>query len=133
MRAGPVSCEKLGRLLSEPEGTTLEFKLKYQLSDRRNKAEVAKDILALANAGGRHAEDYAYLIIGAGNKLNSDGTRTREDVRPYAYTAEQFLQIVNACGTPDLAEFQYQEVELDGNYYGVMVIGPSRHVHYLKT
>jgi hypothetical protein len=63
----------LRAILSQKNETPkIELKLKYVLSGQgKGKAldEIAKDIIALANTAGRHPDDYAYLIIGAGNHL----------------------------------------------------------------
>lgn len=130
-----ISPDKLRELLSQKdEMPKVEFKLKYVLAGQGNnriKDEVAKDIIALANTAGRSADDHAYLIIGAGDKLNMDGTRTREDVRQYNYCKKTFLSIVNARCAPRLPDLRYEEVELDGNYYGVIVIPASPHLHEL--
>lgn len=85
------------------EQPNIEFKLKYVLSGQgKNKAldELAKDIIALTNTAGRSLKDYAYLIIGTGDKLKPDGSRDHDDVRQYSYDSKQFLQITNARCNP---------------------------------
>lgn len=130
-----ISVDKLRELLSQnDEMPKVEFKLKYVLTGQGNnkiKDEVAKDIIALANTAGRNAGDYAYLIIGAGDELKADGTRDQEDVRQYGYGKKTFLNIVNARCVPRLPDLSYEVIKLDGNYYGVIVIPPSPHMHEL--
>jgi hypothetical protein len=67
-----IDADELRLLLKEREQLRLEFKLKYELSGP-NKGkmldEVGKDLIALINTAGRHARDYAYLILGAGDEL----------------------------------------------------------------
>ncbi len=130
-----IDAARLDEFLRKSDETSnLEFKLKYVLTGQmRGKFldEIAKDLLALTNTSGRSEEDYAYLVIGTGDKLKPDGTRDKEDVRPYGYSREQFLDIVNARCTPRVQDLAYAEVELDGNYYGVVEIPPSPYIHEL--
>jgi hypothetical protein len=112
-----------------------EFKLKYVLKGQgsgKHQDELAKDVMGLANTAGRNHEDYAYLIIGAGDKLKPDGTRDRDDVRPYVYSRKSILDTVNARCYPSLPDLSYEEVEVDGNYYGVVTIPPSPYRHELS-
>lgn len=130
-----ITVEKLKELLSRKgESPNLEFKLKYSLTgqgNNKNRDEAAKDIIALANTAGRSADDYAYLIIGAGDDLRPDGTRSREDVRQHGYDGKIFLSIVNDRCAPGLPDLWYEEIEAGGNYYGVIVIPPSPYMHEL--
>jgi hypothetical protein len=121
-------------LTQKKESTKTELKLKYVLSGQgKGKAldEVAKDIIALANTAGRNPHDYAYLIIGAGDSIQADGKREREDVRQYCYEPSFFLNIANARCSPSIPDIRYDEMEVDGNYYGVLSIPPSPHMHTL--
>ncbi len=116
------------------ESPKVEFKLKYELTGQnksKNLDELAKDLLALTNTAGRAADDFAYLIIGAGDTLKPDGTRDAFDVRSSNFTAEQFLNIVNARCTPPVAEFRYEVIDQGGNFYGVVEIPPSPYIHEL--
>lgn len=130
-----MDVKQLKELLSQREERPwFEFKLKYDLFGQgkgRILDEIAKDILSLANTTGRHAEDYAYLIIGAGNELSPDGSREYEDVRELGYSKGTFLDIVNARCHPQLSDLDYEEINLEGNYYGVITILPSPYVHAL--
>ena len=75
---GRVSAEELRGLLRPEQTLRLEFKKKYDLTgpERGQRLdELAKDLLALLNTAGRHADDYAYLILGAGDELQKDWTR----------------------------------------------------------
>lgn len=127
--------EKLQELLKlKDETPRVEFKLKYELkgpNSGKNKDEMAKDILALTNTSGRTSTDTAHLILGAADKLKPDGTRDFEDVRPYNYSAEQFLKTVNARCAPAVPQLEYDEFEINGNYYGVIEIQPSPYIHEL--
>jgi hypothetical protein len=125
----------LREILSQKDETPRsELKLKYVLSGQgKGKAldEVAKDIIALTNTAGRKTGDYAYLVIGAGDTLEADGTRKREDVRQYCYAAASFLSIANTRCSPPIPDIQYEQIELDGNHYGVVTVPPSPHMHTL--
>jgi Putative DNA-binding domain len=130
-----LTLEALRDYLSKKEVTNVEFKLKYVLSGQnkaKNLDEVAKDISALANSSGRGADDFAYLIIGAGDQLFPDGTRDHNDVRQFNFQARAFLDIVNARCTPALANLEYDELSLDGRFYGVLTIPPSPYIHHLS-
>lgn len=116
------------------ESPKVEFKLKCEFSGQdkgKRQDEFAKDLLALANTAGRAANDYARLIIGAGDVLRADGTRAAEDVRPFNFKPEQFLSIVNARCAPPVGNIEYAVVEHAGNFYGVIEIPPSPLVHEL--
>jgi hypothetical protein len=79
-----MTAETLRALLAHKEGPTLEFKLEYVFvgpGGDRNRAEVAKDLLALVNTAGRGADEAAHLILGAGDELRADGTRVPKDSR----------------------------------------------------
>lgn len=112
-----------------------EFKLKYVLKGQgsgKHQDELAKDVMGLANTAGRTRDDYAYLIIGAGDKLKADGTRDRDDVRSYGFSRKSILDTVNARCYPSLPDLSYEEVEVDGNHYGVVIIPPSPYRHELS-
>jgi hypothetical protein len=125
--------ETLRTLLARKEGPTLEFKLEYVLvgpGSDRNRAEVAKDLLALANSTGQGTGGAAYLILGAGDELRADGRREAKESKGL-YSRRAFLDILNAKCTPPVQDLEYDEVELDGITYGVLTIPPSNAVRHL--
>lgn len=131
-----VNAEFLRQLLTESEGTTLEFKRKlYDLdhsdSDirKRQRDELIKDILALANGSPTTAGDKAYLIIGADDKLQADGTRRLFDVAPEALTKQRILHLVNAACQPRLQDIECEPVEFAGKQMLVITIWPTPHLH----
>jgi predicted HTH transcriptional regulator len=129
-----VDRDLLKQLLQMEEGPKLEFKLQYALpgpSGNKIRDEFIKDILALTNTIGQRIDDPAYLIIGAGDELKADGTRDRKDVRSCRYSSQQFRQIVNNACDPRLQEIIYREIELEENFYGVIVLPPSPYIHAL--
>ena len=127
--------EDVREILAETEALRLEFKLKYDLSKGPERAkkvnEIAKDILGLLNTAGRTADDYAYLIIGAGDEILADGSRPHEPVAPGHYKQKTFIDIVNSRCRPEVPELLYREVEVEGRRYGVVTLPPSAHVHSL--
>lgn len=130
-----LTVDRLRDYLSNKEVPNIEFKLKYTLSGQnktKNLDEVAKDILALTNSAGRNADDFAYLIIGAGDKLSPDGTRDHDDVRQHHYSARSFLDIVNARCTPPVPNLDYDELLVQGQFYGVVTIPPSPYIHHIS-
>lgn len=130
-----IDAVKLKEVLErKDESPKVEFKLKYEFSGQdkgKRQDEFAKDLLALANTAGRVADDYAYLIVGAGDRLKADGTRDAEDVRPFNFKPEQFLSLVNARCAPPVGNIEYAVIEHAGNFYGVIEIPPSPFVHEL--
>ena len=130
-----VDAVRLQAFLSERDETPKrEFKLRYILSGQgRSKYldELGKDLIALANTAGRNADDYAYLIIGAGDELKPDGMRDTDDVRPYGYDRQFFLDTANARCHPGIPDLSYTEIDVDGNYYGAVEIPPSPFMHEL--
>ncbi len=130
-----IDAAKLKEFLERTdESPKIEFKLKYEFSGQnksKNMDEFVKDLLALTNTAGRASDDFAHLIIGAGDVLKADGTRDAADVRPFNFKPEQFLQIVNARCAPPVRDLEYSVVEHAGNFYGVIEIPPSPFVHEL--
>ena len=122
-------------LARKNETPRLEFKLKYVLAgagSSKHKDELGKDVIGLANTAGRAQDDVAHLLLGAGDKLKPDGTRDREDVRSFGYSRKTLLDIVNARSAPPLPDLNYTEVEVDGNYYGVIEVPASPFMHELS-
>jgi HEAT repeat protein len=128
-----LSASDLKELLAENEGLNLEFKLKYDLSGgsgaENRRGEFAKDIISLANTAGRDANDFAYLVIGAGDGLRADGTRARESIQPGQYSQQSLLKIANAACVPELRELLVSEIEMEETRYAVIILPPSPHVH----
>jgi hypothetical protein len=121
----------LQELLRQNEHERLDFKFVYKLDGPDEiKNEAVKDIVALANAAGPRPTDYAYLVIGAHDKLNPDGGREWHDPLGSNLSAKRFLDIVNSACTPPVS-LDYETVVLDGRTYGVVVLPPSASLHWL--
>ncbi len=89
--------EELRRLLRRPEDPALEFKREwYKINDtdsnteKYQRAELIKDILALANGSPSTAGKKALLIIGADKQFGPDGSRVVYDVGNLLPDREQF-------------------------------------------
>ena len=77
-----MDSETLRQKISQTESAKLGFKIKlHEIFESANKdqqwAELVKDILALANGNFGTATDTGYLIVGAANERNSDGSCSR--------------------------------------------------------
>src|SRR5437879_5176713 len=120
-------------ILLRHEDERTEFKIAYHIDKGLEcQDEVAKYLVALANAAGRSANDLAYLVIGAGDARDASGKRPAQDVRSLDYSAKTFLDIVNSRCYPPL-KLMYEVVEVDGHTYGLVTITPSPDVHPLTT
>ncbi len=131
-----MDVKKLQQLLTQTENITLEFKRKlYKLDDsdpkiqERQRGELIKDILSLANGNATTVGEKAYLIIGAADKLQADGTRTLFDVEATTLTPRRILQLVNPACTPPLEDIECHTVEIEGKRLLVITIWPTPHLH----
>jgi len=126
---------ELKKLLDQDENATLEFKREpYWIDHKDDKAksrqrdELIKDILALANGNSIVAGDIAYLIIGADNNKGNDGSRAIYDIGEDILTTRRILDIVNPACTPKLEDLDSEIIELDGKHLNVITINPSPHL-----
>ncbi|HAX71007.1 MAG TPA: ATP-binding protein [Anaerolineales bacterium] len=131
-----ITPEFLFTLLSKEEGPTLDFKRKPYLiyaEDKivkdKQRGELIKDILALANGNSIVAGDTAYLVIGADDKKREDGTRTLFDVGNHRLTARNILDIVNSACEPALEDVFCDELEFESNRLLVITINPTPYLH----
>ena len=131
-----ITPEFLFTLLSKEEGPTLDFKRKPYLIYAKDKTvkdkqrgELIKDILALANGNSIVAGDTAYLVIGAGDKKKEDGIRSLFDVGNHRLTSRNILDIVNPACEPALEDVFSDEVEIEGKRLLVITIHPTPYLH----
>src|SRR6266404_1217896 len=129
-RRFPVERDFLRGILLRDEDERTEFKITYSNKTDRDRDEVAKDLVALANAAGRTSKDFAYLVIGAGDERDVSGNRPTQDVQSSDYSARSFRDIVGSRCTPPL-ELLFEVVEVDSHTYGVVTIPPSPEIHSL--
>ena len=125
------------QLLARDESATLDFKGKwYQLDSTdtktrtRQKGELIKDVLSLANGNTNVAGETAYLVIGVSDERGEDGKREIVGVEnPERMTRERILDIVNAVASPHLADIECNVVSAEQKNVVVITIYPSPHVH----
>jgi hypothetical protein len=127
----------LSNLLLQPEGPTLEFKSEWYKFKKgegtdegrtRQKGELIKDILALANGNASVAGETAYLIIGASDDLNPDGTRDLFDAEK-GITSDQIRDIVNAVSDPPIERLLCDYMTIRGKCLLVISIPFSPYLH----
>lgn len=128
--------EQLKSLLIQEESATLEFKREpYWIDHKDSKVkskqrdELTKDILALANGNSIVAGERAFLVIGADNKKDKDGFRPIFDIGSNVLTTRRILDIVNNACSPKLEDLEAEIIELDGKQLNVITINPSPHLY----
>jgi hypothetical protein len=126
----------LQRLLSQEEGPTLEFKREwYKLDDpnhdtkKRQRGELVKDVLSLANGNASVAGEPAYLIIGVDDKLDESGCREIFGIGELDLTVERIRQIVNTVCEPPLENILGEMVPVNDKRVFVITIPPSLHLY----
>ena len=126
--------EELPLLLTQDESSSLEFKSEwYKLKGiaegtRREKDELVKDILALANGNAESAGETAFMVVGAEDQREPDGTRKTNDVGDSLPTAEQIINIVSAASSPPLASLEILPFSQGDKRLFAVAILPSPHV-----
>ncbi len=131
-----MDAEKLKRLLYQDESATLDFKREwYRIDDpngetkKRQRSELIKDILALANGNAVVAGETAYLIIGADDQLNEDRGRRLYSVSDPLPSAGQILQLVNAACDPPIEDLWCEAFDIDDHLLLVITIPPSPYLY----
>lgn len=128
--------QELLRLLEREESPTLEFKREvYRIDDEnvetrnRQKDELRKDILALANGNSVTAGDIAYLIIGADDRLTTAGKRNLYDIGDYAITSQRILDLVNSVCEPSIEHIASEIFEIEEKRLLVITVFPTPYLH----
>lgn len=136
MLGGYVDATTLQQLLEQPESATLEFKqAMYKINDRdgdtkkHHRGELIKDILSLANGNASVAGQTSYLVIGAADQIEEDGSRQLYDITAKLPAARSLLSLINSVCLPALDDLKCEEVILDGHRLIVITILPSPHLH----
>lgn len=132
-----MELKKLFQLLSQKEGANLEFKRQFydiygddKEAKRRQKHEMIKDIISLANGNESVAGEPAYLIVGADNRVNELGYRDLFDISETKIPSEiELLGMVNAFCEPAISELKCHIFEVDSKKLLVIEIPPSLHLH----
>jgi hypothetical protein len=131
-----MDVEKLKQLLFQTERATLDFKREwYKIDDsngetkKRQRSELIKDILALANGNAVVAGETAYLIIGADDQLDEENGRRLYSVSDPMPTAGQILQLVNAACDPPIEDLWCEAIDIDGHQLLVVTIPSSPYLY----
>jgi len=105
--------EILADLLRRTESSELDFKERVRMTTEREKAELAKDVSALANTRGGHivfgVEDYSMRQVG---------------IDPRTFDERRIQQVVSSRSYPPV-DFSAQLVLLDQLYYGLLTVPNS--------
>lgn len=126
----------LEQLLSQQEGVKLEFKRDmYKIYDKnaeatpREKDEMIKDIISLANGNPSYAGEKGYLIIGVENAIPDNGARQIHGISGKIPEAKELLQAVNAACDPPISTLICNVMDIDNKKVVVITIPPTPHVH----
>ena len=136
-----MDAKKLSKLLKKQEDVKLEFKRQmYELySDpetkkrkrKNNWNEFLKDIIALANGNIGTSNEDAYLIVGASDKLNGDGSRDLYDIDSLNISRRQLLDILGEVCHPPFEDIHCDSVEFEGRILFIITIPPSNNLYFL--
>jgi hypothetical protein len=115
------------------ESATLEFKQALQVyaageGGQRNRHELIKDILALANGSADTAAHEKHLIFGVSDVL-TDGSRQFFDVGNQVPTADDLLKMLREHSYPGLERIEAEVVAIDGKRIFVVTNPPTRYLH----
>lgn len=128
--------EIIEELLKQPEGLKFDFKVILHIAECTDKSkqdgfrsEFIRDILALANGNIGTAGQTAYLIVGAADKLDSDGKRKLQDSSHIRLTGKEILQKINSCCRPPIPDIQTEFVDVSGTQLFVTCIPPTPYLH----
>jgi hypothetical protein len=131
-----IDPDRIRQLLLQDESPTLEFKSEmFRIFDEdgtvrdRQRDELIKDILSLANGSASTAGEMAYLIIGAENSRAADGTRELHDIRDRLPDAEDLRKMVNAACVPPIERISCETMIVGGKHLFVISIPPGLHLH----
>ncbi len=131
--------DNLLQLINRPEGPTLEFKREfYALDDpkqekkKRQKDEMLKDLLALANGSTDTAGDIAYLIIGVSEDISPSGERVIYGVPDGLPDGNDLLKMVRAVSEPPVPHILTEYMPVGEQKVYVITIPPSPYLHETK-
>lgn len=131
-----MNADQLQQLLTQNESLTLDFKRKPHQIDASDQAvrskqrdELIKDILSLANGNAATVDQKGYLVIGADDKLQADGSRMLYDADPAGWSPQRILQLVNSACAPPLHDIEVEMVEVNDKRIIVITVWPTPHLH----
>jgi len=106
----------LGILQRRPEQSLFDWKIDLDIKDDTKKAELIKDVSAIANGT---TKDNGYIFYGVNPNLKNPIVGIRNNLDD-----AQFQQIVNTKINPEI-DFTYYEVKSDGATLGIISIPPT--------
>lgn len=130
--------EKLRQLLRKSEGPTLDFKQELKIyRDNgkiipRERDELIKDILALANGNEQVVGADKFLVYGAADRQEPDGTRELYEVEGKLPDRTGLLQTINSACEPNIANVDCEPISLNDKRLFVITVPPTPHVHETK-
>jgi len=126
--------EQLPLFLTQNESPALEFKSQWYGIDgntegaKRQKDELIKDILALANGNAESSGETAFLVVGAKDEREPDGTRNVGDVGDSPPAADQIISIVSSASSPPLTSLEVIPFSVGANRLFAIAIPASPHI-----
>lgn len=121
--------EIIRQLLSQTEGTTLDFKqAAYRLDNDHYKAKFLKDIVSMANTP---RSETSFIVIGVSKSRG--GHRTFHSLSEDDHPDDADLQSLVGSRVSPMPAIRYEVVEFEGNSLGVIAIEAQRGGPYLPT
>lgn len=121
-------------LLSRSESATLDFKRELKIygkgeGPKRERDELCRDILALANGAPRVVGEEKYLIIGRADKPGPNGIYELFDIGDQYPTSDDLLKLLAGVAYPSLNSIYSEVFEVTGKRLLVITIPPTAYVH----
>lgn len=134
-----VNEKLIKHLLESEESGWLDFKQEmYKVLDRKakeyewQKNELVRDILSLTNGNNQSVGKTAYLIIGAADQRNPDGSRQLFDVDSFDLSKTQLINWLKAYADPPIEEIDAYFFTYQNHQLFIVEIPPSPYVHKIK-
>jgi len=125
----------LDKLLIMQENPKLDFKRDmYKISGKgqdvpRQKDEMIKDVLAIANGNTSFVGESGFLVIGVSDTVDGFGVREIHGVRDPLPKATELIQIVNGACDPPLDTLHCDVIIVENKRVLMIRIPPTPHVH----
>lgn len=129
-----MDTKQLKQLLQQPESPTLEFKQElkiYSKGDgaRRERDELKRDLLSLANGNARVAGETKHLVIGRVDQPMADGRYELLDVGDKHPSADDLLKMLAQCCYPPLDTIYSDLMHVDGKRLLVITVPATPYLH----
>jgi len=120
------------KILEKVEKNDPDFAKKNETNEKQW-GELIKDIVALTNGNVGWANETGYLIVGADEKLKSDGTPNLVGIKEeWLPSTTIILGKVNSYCNHRIPHLESDRVEVQGTYLWVIEIQPSPYLHSLS-